>query len=210
MSADKDTSRINELREELIAELAGEFEPRDVKESFESLVDGEFRQRMLQGVRPDGRNPTEIRPLSAEVGLLPRTHGAGLFQRVRNAGPWNCDSRLGGGRAKARQHQPAREQALYAALQLPTLFDGRDQEGGFAGASRDRTRSPGRKGHRPRAAHRGRIPLHGSSGVGDPGKQRQFLDGIRLRGDPVANGRGRPHQGSGCRHIDRTDNRGSG
>lgn len=81
ISPDKDTSRISELREELISELADDFEPRDVKDSFESLVDGEFRRRMLQGVRPDGRNPTEIRPLSAEVGLLPRTHGTGLFQR---------------------------------------------------------------------------------------------------------------------------------
>ena len=75
ISPDKDTSRINELREDLIVKLADDFEPRDVKESFEALVDGEFRRRMLQGVRPDGRNPTEIRPLSAEVGLLP------LFQR---------------------------------------------------------------------------------------------------------------------------------
>ena len=32
-------------------------------------------------VRPDGRNPEEIRPLSSEVGLLPRAHGSGLFTR---------------------------------------------------------------------------------------------------------------------------------
>ena len=32
-------------------------------------------------VRPDGRKPDEIRPLSSEVGLLPRTHGSGLFTR---------------------------------------------------------------------------------------------------------------------------------
>ncbi|HVI21038.1 MAG TPA: polyribonucleotide nucleotidyltransferase, partial [Bacillus sp. (in: firmicutes)] len=32
-------------------------------------------------VRPDGRNPDEIRPLSSEVGMLPRTHGSGLFTR---------------------------------------------------------------------------------------------------------------------------------
>ena len=33
------------------------------------------------GIRPDGRKTTEIRPLSASVGLLPRTHGTGLFTR---------------------------------------------------------------------------------------------------------------------------------
>ncbi len=40
------------------------------------------RDRILQdGVRPDGRAYTDIRDLSAEVGVLPRTHGSGLFQR---------------------------------------------------------------------------------------------------------------------------------
>src|SRR5699024_6142655 len=32
-------------------------------------------------VRPDGRQPDEIRPLSSRVGILPRTHGSGLFTR---------------------------------------------------------------------------------------------------------------------------------
>ncbi|MBD5020324.1 polyribonucleotide nucleotidyltransferase, partial [Xanthomonas citri pv. citri] len=32
-------------------------------------------------VRPDGRGVDQIRPLSSEVGLLPRTHGSGLFTR---------------------------------------------------------------------------------------------------------------------------------
>ena len=40
------------------------------------------RGRILnEGVRPDGRGMTEIRPLSSEVGLLPRVHGSGLFKR---------------------------------------------------------------------------------------------------------------------------------
>ena len=36
---------------------------------------------LLQGHRVDGRRKNEIRPLSAEVGVLPRTHGSGLFTR---------------------------------------------------------------------------------------------------------------------------------
>ena len=36
---------------------------------------------LLQGHRVDGRQKNEIRPLSAEVGVLPRTHGSGLFTR---------------------------------------------------------------------------------------------------------------------------------
>ncbi|MGQ0570419.1 MAG: polyribonucleotide nucleotidyltransferase [Armatimonadota bacterium] len=47
-----------------------------------SVAKDEVRRRVLDdGVRPDGRKPAEIRPLACAVGLLPRTHGSGLFQR---------------------------------------------------------------------------------------------------------------------------------
>ena len=39
------------------------------------------KQWLLEGHRVDGRQKNEIRPLSAEVGVLPRTHGSGLFTR---------------------------------------------------------------------------------------------------------------------------------
>ncbi|HHW48273.1 MAG TPA: polyribonucleotide nucleotidyltransferase [Clostridiaceae bacterium] len=39
------------------------------------------REYIKQGIRVDGRKLDEIRPLHAEVGILPRTHGSGLFQR---------------------------------------------------------------------------------------------------------------------------------
>ena len=39
-----------------------------------------------EGVRPDGRGVTEIRPLSSEVGILPRTHGSSLFTRGMTQG----------------------------------------------------------------------------------------------------------------------------
>jgi polyribonucleotide nucleotidyltransferase len=39
------------------------------------------RQMILDGKRPDGRSDTAIRPISCEVGLLPRTHGSALFSR---------------------------------------------------------------------------------------------------------------------------------
>lgn len=41
-----------------------------------------MRRKILdKGIRPDGRELTEIRPITCEVGLLPRTHGSGLFTR---------------------------------------------------------------------------------------------------------------------------------
>ena len=40
------------------------------------------RARILdEGIRPDGRDTTTIRPISAQVGRLPRAHGSGLFLR---------------------------------------------------------------------------------------------------------------------------------
>ncbi len=49
---------------------------------LESLIDAEARRRTLEeGKRADGRKPDEIRSLSSEVGILPRTHGSGLFNR---------------------------------------------------------------------------------------------------------------------------------
>ncbi|WP_419883862.1 polyribonucleotide nucleotidyltransferase [Peribacillus sp. B-H-3] len=55
---------------------------KQIKEILNKLVKSEVRRLITEEkVRPDGRNPDEIRPLSSEVGLLPRTHGSGLFTR---------------------------------------------------------------------------------------------------------------------------------
>ncbi len=55
---------------------------KKVKEAFNDVIKEVVRHRILHdGVRPDGRNYTQIRPLSADVGIVPRVHGSGLFQR---------------------------------------------------------------------------------------------------------------------------------
>ena len=72
----------NRLEAEVNAELAEEFTGKTVAEGFKSVLRGEVRRRILeQHVRPDGRSPEEIRPIFCETGLLPRTHGSGLFTR---------------------------------------------------------------------------------------------------------------------------------
>jgi len=48
---------------------------------FEELFKKELRKQILSGKRPDGRKSNEIRALSAEVGVLPRTHGSAVFNR---------------------------------------------------------------------------------------------------------------------------------
>jgi polyribonucleotide nucleotidyltransferase len=50
--------------------------------AFKSVLKDLMRSRVVEdGVRLDGRGPTDIRPISAEVGVVRRTHGSGLFQR---------------------------------------------------------------------------------------------------------------------------------
>jgi polyribonucleotide nucleotidyltransferase len=54
----------------------------DYDETFDAVVHKDVREGILgEGVRPDGRKPSEIRPLSSEVGFLPRAHGSSLFTR---------------------------------------------------------------------------------------------------------------------------------
>ena len=55
---------------------------KQVKQILDKLVKGEVRRLISEDkIRPDGRKVDEIRPLSSEVGILPRTHGSGLFTR---------------------------------------------------------------------------------------------------------------------------------
>lgn len=54
----------------------------DISESLYNIVKEEVRRLITHDkVRPDGRKINEIRPISCEVNLLPRTHGSGLFTR---------------------------------------------------------------------------------------------------------------------------------
>ncbi|MBD8497112.1 polyribonucleotide nucleotidyltransferase [Paenibacillus arenosi] len=54
----------------------------DVKETLYDIVKEEVRRLITHDkVRPDGRQLSEIRPIESQVGLLPRTHGSGLFTR---------------------------------------------------------------------------------------------------------------------------------
>jgi polyribonucleotide nucleotidyltransferase len=71
---------ISETKEALIAELAEE-NASAVSLAFDKILKEKFRKLVLSGKRIDGRKPEEIRKLSSEVGILPRTHGSAVFQR---------------------------------------------------------------------------------------------------------------------------------
>ncbi|TCJ05940.1 polyribonucleotide nucleotidyltransferase [Cytobacillus praedii] len=77
---------IKVVKDEIIAKYeeqeADEDKIKQVKQILDKIVKGEVRRLITEDkVRPDGRGLDVIRPLSSEVGLLPRTHGSGLFTR---------------------------------------------------------------------------------------------------------------------------------
>ncbi|MHB1133875.1 MAG: polyribonucleotide nucleotidyltransferase [Chloroflexota bacterium] len=70
------------LRDEVVAQLGEAHGIKEVGAAFDALEKKLFRASIIEeGFRPDGRAANEIRPISCEVGLLPRTHGSGLFTR---------------------------------------------------------------------------------------------------------------------------------
>lgn len=80
--------RMHELREAMLAhfeeKLGEEFAAlkNEYADAFASAANKDVRKGILEdGVRPDGRNFTEVRPLSSQVGFLPRAHGSSIFTR---------------------------------------------------------------------------------------------------------------------------------
>ena len=75
-------NRVRALQNEMVARLEEAWDEKLIKEALDKVMRDIIRQRTInEGVRADGRRPDEIRSLSAEVGLLPRAHGSGLFTR---------------------------------------------------------------------------------------------------------------------------------
>ncbi len=74
----------SQLTDEVVAALAEKYPDsektvRTVMHDFEKEL---MRSRILtEGIRLDGRNTTQVRPITIELGLLPRTHGSALFTR---------------------------------------------------------------------------------------------------------------------------------
>ncbi len=74
--------QLSAVKAETVAQLGAEHGEEHVADAVQSAVKAHVRSEILQeGKRPDGRAPADLRSLSAEVGVLPRTHGTGLFQR---------------------------------------------------------------------------------------------------------------------------------
>jgi polyribonucleotide nucleotidyltransferase len=77
---------IRELREKVVKEFLPEdaepkYAPEEVAAAFDALEERVVRDLILEGKRIDGRNPKQLRTITCEVGVLPRTHGTAVFTR---------------------------------------------------------------------------------------------------------------------------------
>ena len=129
--------RLDQIRDEAVAKLKTDdpHRERHVKLVFHSLEYTEVRHMILErGVRADGRGPADIRPITSEVGVLPRTHGSAPLPRG-NAEP--------GGRDPGHHHDEQRIDALegeyYRAFMLHYNFPP------FSVGEARPLRSPGRR-----------------------------------------------------------------
>jgi polyribonucleotide nucleotidyltransferase len=77
-------NRLDSLKAGALEQLAERFEGREkeISAAFRAVTKSAVRQRILrEKVRIDGRGITDIRPLAAEVDMIPRAHGSALFER---------------------------------------------------------------------------------------------------------------------------------
>ncbi|HTI13854.1 MAG TPA: polyribonucleotide nucleotidyltransferase [Dictyobacter sp.] len=78
------SAALSQVQEDLVTAFTEEYEDRlkDIITFYERELKAYVRNNILDsGARPDGRDLKTIRPISCEVGLLPRTHGSAIFTR---------------------------------------------------------------------------------------------------------------------------------
>jgi polyribonucleotide nucleotidyltransferase len=84
LAKEERAAKNEELTEEVITALAEKYPEQEVviKEILHDMEKDLMRKRILnEGIRLDGRNTTQVRPISIELGILPRPHGTALFTR---------------------------------------------------------------------------------------------------------------------------------
>lgn len=84
LTKEERASKNKELEEEVIESLKEKYPEQEVviKQILHDMEKDLMRKRILEeGLRLDGRNTTQIRPITIELGILPRPHGTALFTR---------------------------------------------------------------------------------------------------------------------------------
>ena len=174
-----------------------------VKKACEAIYKSLVRQKIaVEKRRPDGRSATQIRPIEVEVGVMPRTHGSGLFTR----GQTQIMSLLTLGTAKEGQRiddlSLERDRRYMHHYNFPPYSVG---ETGRMGSPKRRDIGHGALAQRALEpvlpTDRG-LPVHDPHRLGDARVERLVVDGLGLRLDARADGRRRADHGARLRHRD--------
>jgi polyribonucleotide nucleotidyltransferase len=194
--------KIAALKESLKAQMT-DLTEEQFFQLFDALEIDTTRRLVLEDkVRIGGRRFDEIRPLAAQVGLLPRVHGSALFNR----GETQAMATVTLGTSDDSQD-------------LDAIAGGPDQKSfilhyNFPPYSVGEVGRLGMTGRREighgNLAERSLLPVipkdypySGAPGVRNHGLQRLQLHGLRVRGHPGPHGRGHPHHQAGGRHLRR-------
>ena len=194
--------RIDAIADEVKAALAADYEGRgkEIKGFLDDLEYELVREHILKdGERIDGRDTRTIRPITTEVGLLPRAHGSALFTRGETQAlvaatlgtsidEQRIDSLYGADRKRFLLHYNF--PPFSVGETSFRLAPGRREIG--HGMLAERALAAG-------AAQTRRFPLHHPDRLRYHRKQRLFFHGHRLRRLPGHDGRRYPDQGAGCR-----------
>ena len=197
--------RIAEVKSEVVPLALAEFpdKQKDIKGAFEELKRNVFRGLVIQKERRiDGRGLKDVRPITCEIGVLPRTHGSALFTRgetqalvVTTLGTTSDEQRVD---ALIGEH--------FKKFMLHYNFPP------FSVGEVKFLRGPGRReiGHGnlaeralgPGAPRRRRLSLYHSHRLGNSRVQRLDIDGDGVRWIAVLDGRRRAGRcsGGGYRH----------
>ena len=144
--ARKLSSRSPSSRRASLEALADEEQRRSRRSYFDALKERIFRDEMLKKHRrPDGRAFDEIRQITIEVGILPRTHGSALFTRGETQALVTATLGTKDDEQRIELLDIGRnQQALHAALQLPAVQRRRSRLHARPRPPRNRPRRAGR------------------------------------------------------------------
>ena len=194
--------RVDAVRKQVMEPLAAEgLNAEKVRAAFHDLEADVVRNAILDtGMRIDGRDTKTVRPIVAEVDVLPRAHGSALFTRGETQA--FCVATLGTGQDEQIIDALAGEYREHFMLHynFPPYSVGEAGRMGVSRPARDRSRQAGLARHPPAAAGEGEVPVHAARGVGDHRIQRLFVDGHGVRRLAGADGCRRAAEAAGGGH----------
>ena len=121
-----------------------EVTPARIKAAFSAVEERVVRELILDGKRPDGRGPKDLRSIKCEVGLLPRAHGSALFQRGETQALVTTVLGTGADEQRVDGIMDEYSKKFMLDYNMPSFAVGEVRPIRGPGPPRDRARCPGR------------------------------------------------------------------